>query len=685
MRKSTIKKALLCTLLTLTYGKTQAGYFPDIYELCPSKLAKAGLYTGLDRPENITLNPSATSNISRKEITAGFASYKNDLTHSFASYAHPTDRGVLTTRLSYLINKDNEYNFTSTLGFAMPIYELAEQRGSAGINAKISGENYSTDKNISFVSDIGAIHQVSDKTNLGISLNNLGGDYTINDESRQFPLTLRALISKNVENVNIAAGYESRLRDSSSLLKFGTEFFISDTWTLRGGYIFNTGEDNITTLGMTTEINNFLLNYGVLFEKNSSVSHSFSAGLKFGKETDPALYGMGETERRYRTAVNYYTEGNLQQARRHFKKVQQEEENYRKTEGYLMQISNALAYLMRHQPSEEEVEGISQLLEKGETFYEEELYDEAKHYYSAVLVLDEDNEMARERISEIEEILAKIADEEERIRKEERIERITRQLESYYDRGMEYFNRGNYTRAKDFYNEGIHFARTNEISDWVIRFNLAIQEANEQLSERHFAEGHRYYQRNMFQEALDEFRKAVQYDPTNSAARSRMEELEERVSRTDENEVEKLYNLGKEAFNNENYSISAEFLKEALEINPNHNPSREILDQIRQLNELEFNEEQFINEGINLYEKENYKEALNVFRKVLQNNPANETAQEYVDNVNDRAEEQYVKGLEAFRNEDYSLAEEKFKDALDLNPEHGEAEKALERIEALTN
>ena len=682
MIRKAVTVLMACGALSLVARQAAAGGFSDLMFLDPANIAIGGLYMSNSSPGNALINPAAASNIHRKKITTGLNFFPGNLRNNFVSYSQPTQLGALTARVNYLTDDTSVkdiYYFSALAGLGIPVFNRYGQAGSAGVSVKVIGEKHGTDRRVTLTSGAGFTRQLFGVTNAGVSVTNIAGDYTIGDVRRHNPVTLQMMISSDIEGLNLAAAYEARY-GKSSLLKLGTEFDIMNV-PLRTGFKMSPDGDNSVSIGTGAVMRGLVLNYCLLFSRHPSIAHLVSVGLRFGEETEASAFPQMGLERLYRAGIASYNKGNLLRAAEQFNRVSREDPDYKKTRLYLQQIEEAIAQLSTRQPRDEHLEGIGGLLESADGYYESGDYESALRHYRTVLFIDPSNEEAQVRSEHIQRIINEQEAQREREAQERQQRWINRQLEDYASSGRGHLNRGDYRKAIEYFNQGAAYARRHGMRTWVERFNQHTREARERLSEDHFIEGHRYYQLNRFNEAISAFRKALEYSPQNEAARRMISELETKITQVNEREAEKMYELGLEAAARQDNSLAAEYFEKALEFYPDHASARRALERITAAEgrSLDF----LVDEGNDLYGRGEYRDALRTFERVLMNDPGNTEASEMISRIREKAEDLYIKGIDAHRDEDYSLAEKYFLEAIELNPQHSAAQRALERIRAL--
>ncbi|MGM0568147.1 MAG: tetratricopeptide repeat protein [Elusimicrobiota bacterium] len=563
----------------------QAEYFDYMRKGRAVNIASGGMYLRNDKLENMILNPAAISNIARKEVAGGVSFFENDKINSFFSYVHPTLRGVGGAEFSYLEKDSEQEDFLASalLGYSLPILNGKSQKGSAGINVKAIHDKEGDEEVTKVASDAGFTYALSRSLTLGMALTNIGGNYEIGGRKNRLPLGFNLNLQKELNDVSIGVSYDT-LNSAPSVFRVGLEHRATGNVFLRGGYLINSEGENKKSAGLAFNLKGLTFNYAALIEQQGgSVIHSLSAGLKFGAEIPMDKRKLSDIERFYSRGEERFYEGDLAGARESFLKVSQIDPAYRNTREFLTEITKALAMLRQSQVSKEKLQEIIELMQQAELFFETGDYEAAIQYYAAVLMIDQENEEAQKRIEEIKEAERQKEKEEARKDRQKRIQEASRRLQNYYDRGRESYNRGNHEQAMELYNQGINYARVQGMREWRVKLAAALEDVRETLSERYFNEGHKHYQRNEFREALDKFRKVLEYNPERDEAKNRIEELEARIERMDREEAEELYNQGLEAYNNENYSRAEDYFTRALELNPKHIEAQRALERVQNM------------------------------------------------------------------------------------------------------
>ena len=186
-------------------------------------------------------------------------------------------------------------------------------------------------------------------------------------------------------------------------------------------------------------------------------------------------------------------------------------------------------------------------------------------------------------------------------------------------------------------------------------------EIERQVSEiemqRHIDAAKEYVSRGMFVEAKIEYEKVLGIDPDNKTARSQILKLEKRIAKTRAKELNKKVRRGINAYNEGRYAASVELLQEVLDEDPRN---KKAIKYLAKAKAALFAESSF---GVT--------EEVVVEREGL-----------VLDNI-EKAKQLYEEGLLYYKNGKYPEAMPFFKKALELNPDHAQARRYLER--SLTN
>lgn len=128
-------------------------------------------------------------------------------------------------------------------------------------------------------------------------------------------------------------------------------------------------------------------------------------------------------------------------------------------------------------------------------------------------------------------------------------------------------------------------------------------------------------QKRQMEEARRQFEEVLLYDPRNTEARAGLESLKERRT------AKELFERGKAAFDAENYLEALNIFLDVVQSDEKNRDAKLYLDRTRE--RLVSDVEDYFKQGLQLYVKEDYKGAVEVWNKALLINPSHQATLEY--------------------------------------------------------
>jgi hypothetical protein len=156
-----------------------------------------------------------------------------------------------------------------------------------GASAKYISESIDSKSGAAYACDMGMIYKRDSRTNLGISIKNLGSSMKMYTESFNLPLTLALGGGYLVkDNLLVATDLEQEL-GNSVIARFGGEYAINygvdGDVKLRGGYIYTAAKraDIGITMGFGVNLRNMCLDYAFVPFGDLGSTHRISFGIKY--------------------------------------------------------------------------------------------------------------------------------------------------------------------------------------------------------------------------------------------------------------------------------------------------------------------------------------------------------------------------------------------------------------------
>ncbi|MFQ6103884.1 MAG: tetratricopeptide repeat protein [Candidatus Glassbacteria bacterium] len=246
--------------------------------------------------------------------------------------------------------------------------------------------------------------------------------------------------------------------------------------------------------------------------------------------------------------------------------------------------------------------------------------------WQGVLAWDEDNELARKAIEEITNELSR--------QEEERNIDIATQAAV-----KELFEAGIHSYTQKRYNDAINsWKRVLEIDDGHELAREYIERATEELQaivRRHLDRAAAFHRVGEYASALNELHSALRYETSNSDIERRIEITENRIRSNDK------FRRGLSSYLSKDYDSALQDFKKALELNPSNAMIREYigLAEARKAGttaEIQPEMERLYLEGVDLYLQGKYEDAIEVWQKILEEDPYNTKVLRNISEANER-------------------------------------------------
>jgi len=237
-------------------------------------------------------------------------------------------------------------------------------------------------------------------------------------------------------------------------------------------------------------------------------------------------------------------------------------------------------------------------------------------------------------------------------------------------------------------------------------FSLAIQPGHLEIlaaegEKYYFEEGRKYYMAEDYEFNLKNFLEAVELDPKNKSTLKYVNMTGSELNRRSEQE---LLNQAIKDYQEQNYEAALDKLVQVLDLNPRNREAIDYIQKIkRESSRIEevkgkvTNEQELLNQAIEDYQEQNYEAALDKLVQVLDLNPRNREAIDYIQKIkreSSRIEE--VKGkvtneqellnqaIKDYQEQNYEVSLDRFVKVLDINPGNREAIDYIQRIKEET-
>jgi len=236
------------------------------------------------------------------------------------------------------------------------------------------------------------------------------------------------------------------------------------------------------------------------------------------------------------------------------------------------------------------------------------------------------------------------------------IEEFTRyrarlQAEEYYKLGLEHYRAGRLGDALAEWDKALIWRPDDlEIQKKVEEVSQQMEiTVTRKLMEKHIGQAYSFYEEGKLTDSLDEWREVLKLDPASIRAKEYIERIEgklskiekekylERVKEKRKTEIAKLLGRGDRFYEEEKYLKAIEEWEKILKINPKHNLARENIDRTK--DKIERLIEVHISRGKEFFNKKDSASAIKEFKVVLNFDPENREAKEYIEKTKEQAAE----------------------------------------------
>lgn len=350
-------------------------------------------------------------------------------------------------------------------------------------------------------------------------------------------------------------------------------------------------------------------------------------------------------------------------------------------------------------------EASEQAIAEAQNFLEEEEFTKAIAMYKIAVLIDPDNQDARMKITEAEN-------------KDDQANQNL-ELMLHLQAANEYHDKKEYVQAIQEWSKALMLDPNNKEAKKGLKNDqelLKQQQLQEKVNEL-LSRGIDLFLNNEYNQSRDVFRQVLKLDPKNKTAGEYVQKIDEILEKINqkklqENEAEKHYILGVDFFNKKEYEKALNEFDFTLSIIPTHQnaidfrkKTLEMLEKSRQEEEEKKNVsiQKMVNEGIQLYQFGEYENAVYNFRKIIEMEPENKYAPEYLKLSEEALRMQKLsvinedspyypivrsleaKGMESYNRKDYQAALQYFNEIKDLFPLNKEANRYVLMIMRLTS
>lgn len=608
-----------------------------------SAIAMGGAVTSLSTGvHSLFWNPGGLGWLDGTEATLMHAEHFQSIRYENLGLAHGTNtlgmgfsvKGLYLTELEERTGPSA--NPISTFGayFIVPSFSFAKSLNknlSLGTNIKFIYQSIGEDNAVSYGGDIGTSIKSGIKgLRAGLALTNFGTKIRFQNSSFSLPTRLRTGLSYSLfnENASLAFDIVKPFKEDFEY-HLGAAGMVMEKLCLRVGYRSGL-QDNGSFAGVAAgagfkigdiDIDYAFSVYGVLgLTHNFSISYVFGRGERIKKKEEIRI--AEELQRRAGlTAETFYQQGLTQQSEGKYDEA-------------LWNFDIALIWDPNY---EDALKGIEELEKKinenkviehlanGIAEFKSVNYIEAVSEFGFVLEIDPTNEQAKEWLKTVSDALVKVHMERIKFEKE-----VKEKISNYLDKGLEHFSKKKYREAIGEWNKVISLDSTHkEAREYIEKAQLQIKEQIDETLKR----VDMYISQSKWIKALNEVNRVLTLEPNNEDGLLKKQEIKKNlnsISKDHTQEGIKLYEQGK-------FGLAETEFKMALNFDVNNSTAKSYLAKIKsgkkEVSDEDVNE--LYMKGITVYTQEKYQLAIFYWKRVLDIEPNHANAKRNIE----RAEE----------------------------------------------
>lgn len=216
----------------------------------------------------------------------------------------------------------------------------------------------------------------------------------------------------------------------------------------------------------------------------------------------------------------------------------------------------------------------NEIYEQAMNYYNKGEYEEAIKYFEAVVVAAPHRLDVRTLIEKAEKNIQDIAEYKRLTALEKEQNKVRSQLVGYFENGLKNYEKGKYEAAVEYFKKAKDIAEKYEFSEYYKNANNYISKMSYSLSEQYYKKGFNAFRENDFEVAAQSYKKSLEYNPGNTSASFELERVADSVA-------QKYYEEGMNAYSSNEMDKAREYLRKALYYKPDKTEAKRALDRIR--------------------------------------------------------------------------------------------------------
>lgn len=495
---------------------------------------------------------------------------------------------------------------------------------------------------------------------------NLGIDLTYSAKWERLILTVSTRIGKDPKRVadsNVLAA-KSKIKDRNfrSALKSVRTALAYDNTNSEARTIYNWIAPRIYRENATIDS---LLNVAHMLEDQEwyiSAAAHYIRVLKINPENKEAEHSIAmlrtkvniDTERWFKKAVKSFDLGEYDQAKDVFESILYVRNDH----------SGSLEYLQKIKQIENEK--VDNHFYTGLGYYSQKNFKSAINEFQKVLAIQPEHTEARDYLKEVQQ---------EQINSEKEITKLMAEAEGYS-------RAGKYISASQMYRKILAREPQHRLAREKLK---SLDNVIQKFVQQKYTQGERAFANGQFDDATKAFKSVLSLRSGDKQARSYLTKIEK--AKIDSAQV--LYDLGVKYLKDEKWDEALENFENALAVHPGFSAAKDMRRKVIDSAGVQ----KVVERGMSEFLSGRYLKAMEIFSEALELDPNNKEAmqrrEECQSKLNDEVEEYYNRGIQFYTAENYRAAVDEWKKALEITPQHKGSldykEKAEQRLRALNN
>ncbi|MGE4385127.1 MAG: hypothetical protein AB7E39_04585 [Endomicrobiaceae bacterium] len=262
----------------------------------------------------------------------------------------------------------------------------------------------------------------------------------------------------------------------------------------------------------------------------------------------------------------FYKKGDLVRARDSLKYLLDIDSENQLANEKIVNVDNQLAKIASDKANE--------IYEQAMKYYNSGKYEEAIKYFEAVIVAAPHRLDVQNLIGKAEKNIQRIAEDQRLSALEAEQNKVRGRLIDSFNDGLQKYEKGKLEAAVVYFRKAKEIAEKYEFTEYYRNAQNYISKISYNLSEKYYKKGFEAFRNNKFELAAKSYKKALEYNPGNTSASFELERVVDKVSQT-------FYERGMKAYSKNEMDKAREYLRMSLYYKPNKIEAQRALERIR--------------------------------------------------------------------------------------------------------